>query len=101
MASFRRNRTLLLITRDQWCVITPHRIRTGCTQAWVHTRDGHLPVVLYTVPAAFGERIWLWLRAGITTGDLEAARDVLRAACWASDVPGLRSSAGRRRRQYR
>jgi len=69
-----------------WCVITPHRIRTGCTQAWVHTRDGHLPVVLYTVPAAFGERVWLWLRAGVTTGDLEAARDVLRAACWASDV---------------
>jgi len=33
-----------------WCVITPHRIRTGCTHAWIQTRD------------------------------------VLRAACWASDV---------------
>jgi hypothetical protein len=69
-----------------WCVITPHRVRTGCTQAWVHTRGGRLPTVLYTVPAEFGERVWLWLRAGITTGDLEAARDVLRAACWASDI---------------
>jgi hypothetical protein len=28
----------------------------------------------------------LWCRAGITAGDLIAARDVLRAACWASDV---------------
>ena len=38
------------------------------------------------MPAGFGERVWLWCRAGITARDLEAARDVLRAACWASDV---------------
>ena len=68
-----------------WCVITPHRIRTGCTHAWIQTRDGRLPVVLYTVPADFGERVWLWCRAGITARDLQASRDVLRAA-WASDV---------------
>lgn len=69
-----------------WCVITPHRVRTGCTRAWIQTRDGRLPVVLYTVPADFGERVWLWCRAGITAADLESARDVLRGACWASDV---------------
>ena len=69
-----------------WCVITPHRVRTGCAQAWIQTRDGHLPAVLYTVPAYYGERVWLWCRAGITAGDLGAARDILRAACWASDV---------------
>jgi hypothetical protein len=69
-----------------WCVVTPHRVRTGCTQAWVQTRGGRLPAVLYTVPTDFGERVWLWLRAGITTGDLEAAREILAAACWASDV---------------
>lgn len=74
-----------LISRA-WCVITPHRVRAGCTHAWVQTRDGRLPVVLYTAPAEFGERVWLWCRAGITAGDLEAARDILRAACWASDV---------------
>ena len=69
-----------------WCVITPRRVRAGCTNAWIQTRDGRLPTVLYTTPAAFGERVWLWCRAGITAGDLEAAREVLRAACWASDV---------------
>ena len=42
--------------------------------------------MIYTVPADFGERVWLWCRAGITAGDLEAAREILRAACWASDV---------------
>ena len=74
------------IVSRAWCVITPHRVRTGCAHAWIQTRDGRLPVVLYTVPAHFGERVWLWCRAGITAGDLEAARDVLRSACWASDV---------------
>jgi len=69
-----------------WCVITPHRVRTGCERAWIQTRDGRLPAVVYTVPADFGERVWLWCRAGITSGDLEAARDILRSACWASDV---------------
>jgi hypothetical protein len=74
-----------LITRT-WCVITPHRVRTGCAHAWVQSRDGRLPVILYTTPADFGERVMLWCRAGITAGDLEAAREILRTACWASDV---------------
>jgi hypothetical protein len=68
------------------CVITPRRVRTGSAQPWIQTSDGHLPAVLYTVPAYHGERVWLWCRAGITAGDLEAAGDILRAACWASDV---------------
>lgn len=75
-----------------WCVITPHRVRTGCRHAWVQTRDGRLPIVLYTTPTAFGERVTLWCRAGITCGDLEAARDILRAACWASDVRPVASA---------
>ena len=53
-----------------WCVITPHRVRTGCTQAWIQTRDGRLPTVLYTTPAAFGERVWLWCRADPEEPDL-------------------------------
>jgi hypothetical protein len=69
-----------------WCIITPHRVRTGCRHAWVQARDGSLPIILYTTPAAFGERVTLWCRAGITHGNPEAARDVLRAACWAHDV---------------
>jgi hypothetical protein len=69
-----------------WCVATPHRIRVGCLHAWVQTRTGRLPVVLYTVPTVFGERAVLWCRAGITAGDLAAAREILTAACWAIDV---------------
>jgi hypothetical protein len=69
-----------------WCVITPHRVRTGCAQAYVQSRDGRLPVVMYSRPAEFGERLLLWCRAGITAADLEAARDIIAAACWAADV---------------
>ena len=69
-----------------WCVITPHRVRAGCRHAWVRAGDGTLPVILYTTPATFGERVTLWCQAGITHGDLEAARDILRAACWARAV---------------
>ena len=69
-----------------WRVTAPHRVRTGGTQAWIQTRDGRLPTVLYTTPAAFGERVWLWCRAEMTAGDLEAAREVLRDSCWATEV---------------
>jgi len=69
-----------------WCVITPHRVRTGCVNAWVQTRRGRLPFVLSTVPTDYGERVQLWCRAGITAADLFAARHVLAAACWASEV---------------
>jgi hypothetical protein len=69
-----------------WCVITPYRVRTGCRHARVQTPGGGRLGILYTTRAAFGERVALWCGAGITAGDLQAARDVLRAACWARDV---------------
>jgi hypothetical protein len=77
-----RNRLIAMT----WCVITPHRVRVGFEQAWVQSRRGKRPIVLYTTPAAFGERVLLWCSAGTGVSDLEAARDVLRAACWASDL---------------
>jgi hypothetical protein len=69
-----------------WCIITPHRFRTGCVHAWVQSRRGRLPVVIRTRPTAFGERMLIWCRAGIVSSDLEAARYVIAAACWAKDV---------------
>jgi hypothetical protein len=69
-----------------WCLITPHRVRAGCVNAWVQTRSGRLPLVLATTPTPCGERVRLWLRAGITAADLHAARHVLAVACWATEV---------------
>ena len=69
-----------------WCVVTPHRVRAGCVHAWIHSRYGKLPVVLLTTRQPFGERVYLWCRAGTTASDFAAARELLASACWADDV---------------
>jgi hypothetical protein len=69
-----------------WCLITPHRVLAGCVNAWVQTRSGSLPIIWSVTPADYGERVRLWCPAGITAGDLIAAREVLAAACWATEV---------------
>src|SRR5579859_4563237 len=76
-----------------WCVITPHRVRTGCAQAWIHSRDGKLPIVLLTTRQPFGERVYLWCRAGTSAIDFTSASLLLMTACWARDI---RVAASRR-----
>ena len=76
-----------------WCLITPHRVRAGCVNAWVQTRGGKLPFILATAPTAYGEQVRLWLRAGLTCADLQAAKDVLAAACWATEVRVIPSAS--------
>lgn len=75
-----------------WCIISPHRIRTGCAQAFVHSRAGKIPVVLLTRAQPFGERVLVWCRAGTSPQDLESAREQLAAACWARDVKITRNA---------
>lgn len=65
-----------------WCVVTPHRVRRACAEALIVNRRGKLPMILRTRPEPFGERVWVWCRAGTSAGDLERARDTIAAACW-------------------
>jgi len=69
-----------------WCIVTPHRLRSGLTQARIHTRRGRLPVIVRTTPTPRGERVRIWCPAGVSAEDLRSARATLRAACWAADV---------------
>jgi hypothetical protein len=69
-----------------WCIVTPHRIRTGCAQAWIHTRYGKLPIILWTRSRPSGERVYLWCRAGLSAADFSSASKLLAAACMAKDV---------------
>lgn len=69
-----------------WCIVTPHRVRAGCVQAWIHSRNGKIPIVLLTRRRPTGERVYLWCRAGTSAEDLSSARGLLAAACWAHDV---------------
>ncbi|MGC5012800.1 hypothetical protein ACLQ2R_18710 [Streptosporangium sp. DT93] len=65
------------------CVFTAHRVRSGCAEALVVNRRGRAPHVLRTVATPFGERAWLWCRAGTTVSDLEGAAEVLAICCLA------------------
>ena len=69
-----------------WCLVTPHRVRAGCVNAWVQTRRGRLPIIWSATPADYGERVRLWYPAGITAANLVGASEVLAAACWAAEV---------------
>lgn len=69
-----------------WCIVTPHRVRAACAQAWIHSRHGKIPIVLLTRRHSFGERVHLWCRAGTSADDLSSASALLAAACWADDV---------------
>jgi hypothetical protein len=75
----------LLVAR-WWCIVTPHRVRTGCAQAWIHSRYGKIPIVLLTRRQPLGERVYLWCCAGTSAADFRSARMALVAACWAKDV---------------
>jgi hypothetical protein len=77
--------------RRVWCVVTPHRVRTGLKHAWVHSRTGRLPMVLWTRPVPAGEELLLLLRPGTSAREVESAD--LATACWAEQVrvePGRR-----------
>ncbi|MEU7739407.1 hypothetical protein [Nonomuraea sp. NPDC049158] len=68
------------------CVVTAHRIRVGLVEAYVVNRRGKIPVIVWCAPAPFGERVWLWCRAGTTPSVVEQGREVIAAACWATEV---------------
>lgn len=69
-----------------WCLVTRHRLRAGCAQAWIHNRHGRLPAVLWCAPKSYGEQVLVWCPAGITAEDFVAARQVLAGACYASEI---------------
>jgi hypothetical protein len=71
-----------------WCVVDRHRLRTCLRQARARTMnlDGALPFMLWARPTKTGERIWLWSRAGSSSGDLEAALEYIAPACFARDA---------------
>jgi hypothetical protein len=83
-ACFRRGRRFL--AGRAWCIATAHRVRAGCTQAWIHTRYGKLPFILWTQSRPSGERVYLWCRAGTSAADFSSASKLLAAACMAKDI---------------
>lgn len=77
----RRAVTALVLVR-----VTRHRLRTGLIELRLTAHSGKPPVKLFIRPTSVGERVWLWLRAGVSAEDLADASEHLRAACWARDI---------------
>jgi hypothetical protein len=83
-ACFARGRRLL--AARVWCIVTAHRVRTGCAQAWIHTRSGKIPFLIWTGSRPSGERVYLWCRAGTSAADFRSACMLLAAACMAKHI---------------
>jgi hypothetical protein len=74
------------VVRRVWCVITRHRIRACFTQTHTMTHHGRMPLLVWSRPSPVGERVRVWLPAGLCVKDLENNKDELAAACWAREV---------------
>ena len=72
------------VIRRVWCVFSRHRVRKCFVQSRVMTHEGLLPLFMWTRPTPVGDRLWLWLRPGLSGRDIEAVSDRIAAACWAS-----------------
>jgi len=72
------------VTRRAWCVFSRHRVRKCFVQSRVMTHEGLLPLFMWTRPTPVGERLWLWLRPGLSGRDIDNVTDRIAAACWAA-----------------
>jgi hypothetical protein len=77
-----------------WVAISRHRLRT-CFATFIRAnRYGSLPWMLVGRPTPAGERLWVWLRPGLSLEDLttEGGLGRLAVGCWACEVRIHRAS---------
>ena len=72
--------------RRFWCVLSRHRFHRMCFEGHLHTRAGRVPAVLWVRPTKVGERLFIWVRAGLAAEDFEQHTGELRTACYARDA---------------
>ncbi len=69
-----------------WCQVSRHRIRTCFNEFIITNRTGSLPLILGARPTPAGERLWVFLRPGLSLADIVERADKIAAGCWASSV---------------
>jgi hypothetical protein len=74
------------LTALAWCQISRHRLRTCFSEFIITNRTGTLPLILGARPTPAGERLWVFLRPGLSLADIQQRTDKLAAGCWASAV---------------
>src|SRR3954454_14286160 len=68
-----------------WLLVTRHRLRQYFLQCGAYNRSGRLPWLTLSYPTAVGERVWVWLVAGLSLADFESDTQQVAVACWAHD----------------
>lgn len=74
------------VTRRGFAVLTRHRMRAVFVECRVMTFSGRLPLLLWSRPTAVGERVWVWLRAGIDQRDIELRLSHIAVSCVGQDA---------------
>ncbi|PWU48903.1 hypothetical protein DLJ46_10690 [Micromonospora globispora] len=77
-----------------WCFVVRHRLRVCFAQFIIANQSGSLPLILWTKPTPVGERVWVYLRPGLSMADLEGRLDRIAVACHASTALVERASDG-------
>lgn len=69
-----------------WCVIVRHRLRVCFAQFIRANASGSLPLILLARPTPVGERVWIYLRPGLSYADLNSRLEKIAVACHAASV---------------
>ncbi|MEU7930228.1 hypothetical protein [Micromonospora echinofusca] len=77
-----------------WCLIVRHRLRVCFAQFIIANQSGSLPLILWAKPTPVGERVWVYLRPGLSLADLEGRLDRIAVTCHASTALVERASDG-------
>ena len=78
-------RTRFWILGIFWLLVTRHRLRQYFLQCGAYNRSGRLPWLTLAYPTPVGERVWVWLVAGLSLADFESDTAQIAVACWARD----------------
>ncbi|WP_285554129.1 hypothetical protein [Actinoplanes regularis] len=75
-----------------WCAFDRHRLRlcfTGMARSSAGgsgSRPLQIPLMLWARPTPAGERVWMWLRPGLSLDQLDGKTGLIAVTCGAADV---------------
>jgi hypothetical protein len=69
-----------------WCFAVRHRLRVCFSQFIIANKSGSLPLILLARPTPVGERVWVYLRPGLSLSRLQSRLDEIAVTCHASSV---------------
>jgi hypothetical protein len=74
------------VTALGWCFIVRHRLRVCFSQFIIANKSGSLPLILWARPTPVGERVWVYLRPGLSLRKLTERLDEIAVTCHASSA---------------